>query len=74
MRLRKHLKKINHIFEVLHNVKMATDLSCFVQIRHSNMISYSDKKLLFKGRLGFGKPTLGKLGYFENVPVLQLHR
>ena len=71
--LRKYLKGVNHSFNVLHNVKMATALSCFVEIRHSNMISYIDKKPSLWESLGFGTPTLGKLGYYEHVPVLALH-
>tara|TARA_R110002167_G_scaffold134051_17_gene319448 strand:+ start:13061 stop:13906 length:846 start_codon:yes stop_codon:yes gene_type:complete len=73
MRLRNHLKGVEHSFNILHNVKMATALSCFVEIRQSNMISYIDRKPSFWERLGFGKPTLGKLGYFKDVPVLALH-
>lgn len=73
MRLRKHLNGINYRFNVLHNVDMGAALSCFVEIRQSNMISYIDKKPSFWERMGFGKPELGKLGYYENVPVLALH-
>ena len=73
IRLRKYFKDVDHSFNVIHNVKMADALSCFVEIRHSNMISYIDKKPSFWERLGFGKPTLGKLGYFKDVPVLALH-
>lgn len=71
--LRKHLKGIDHSFNVLHNVKMSTALSCFVEIRNSNMITYIDKKSSLWETLGLGKPTLGKLGYFDDVPVLALH-
>lgn len=73
LRLRKHLKGVDHSFNVVHNVQMATALSCFVEIRNSNMISYIDKKPSFWERLGFGKRTLSKLGYFNDVPVLALH-
>ncbi len=73
IRLQKYLKDVDHSFNVLHNVKMAVALSCFVEIRHSNMISYIDKKPSVWEKLGFGTPTLGKLGYFKNVPVLALH-
>lgn len=73
MLLRKYFKEVDHSFNVLHNVKMEDALSCFVEIRNSNMISYIDKKPSFWERLGFGKPELGKLGYYENVPVLALH-
>ncbi|MEY8019361.1 universal stress protein [Muriicola sp. SD30] len=73
MLLRKYIKDVDHSYNVLHNVKMADALSCFVEIRHSNMISYIDKKPSFWEKLGFGKPTLCKLGYYKNVPVLALH-
>lgn len=73
LRLQKHLKGVDHHFNVLRNVKMATALSCFVEIRHSNMISYIDKKPSLWEQLGFGKRTLSTLGYFKDVPVLALH-
>lgn len=73
VRIRKHLKGIEHNFNTLHNVKMATALSCFVEIRNSNMISFIDKKPSLWERFGFGKFSLNKLGYYSNVPVLALH-
>jgi nucleotide-binding universal stress UspA family protein len=71
--LSKYFKEVDHNFNVLHNVKMAEALSCFVEIRHRNMISYIDKKPSFWEQLGFGQPTLGRLGYYEHVPVLALN-
>ncbi|HET8736536.1 MAG TPA: universal stress protein [Pricia sp.] len=68
-----YLIDVDHSFNVLHNVKMADALSCFVEIRHSNMISYIDKKFSIWERLGIKTPALGRLGYFKNVPVLALH-
>lgn len=73
MLLGKYLKGIDHSFNILHNVKMAAALSCFVEIRQSNMISYIDKKPTLWETMGFGKPTLRKLGFFKDVPVLALH-
>lgn len=72
-RLQKYFKAVPHSFNVLHDVKMSTALSCFVEIRDSNMISYIDKKPSFWEKMGFGTPTLGRLGYFKDVPVLALH-
>jgi len=71
--IRKYLNGVKHDFNTLRNVKMAIALSCFVEIRHSNMISYIDKKPSLWERLGFGKLSLNKLGYYSNVPVLALH-
>lgn len=71
--IRKHLKGVEHSFNVLHNVKMAAALSCFVEIRHSNMVSYIEKKPSVWEWMGFGQPTLGTLGYFKDVPILALH-
>lgn len=73
MLLRKYFKNVDYSFNVLHNVKMADALSCFVEIRHSNMISYIDRKPSLWERFGFGTRTLGRLGYFKDVPVLALH-
>jgi nucleotide-binding universal stress UspA family protein len=73
VQIRQHLKGIGHSFNTLKNVKMATALSCFVEIRHANMISYVDKKPSLWERLGFGKFSLNKLGYYSDVPVLALH-
>ncbi|SHI84474.1 universal stress protein [Pseudozobellia thermophila] len=73
MLLRKYLKHVDYRFNVLHNVKMATALSCFVKIRQSGMISYIDKKPSFWQLMGLGKRTLGQLGFYKDVPVLALH-
>ena len=70
--LREQLIGIEHGFVVLHNVEMSAALSCFVEIRHSNMISYIDKKPSIWERLGFGKSIFSKLGYYANIPVLTL--
>ncbi|WP_405380212.1 universal stress protein [Maribacter sp. LLG6340-A2] len=72
-RLYKHLKGVNYSANVVHNVGMATALSCFVDIKNTHMISYIDKKPSFWERMGFGQRTLSKLGYFNDVPVLALH-
>ncbi|MDC6390456.1 universal stress protein [Maribacter sp. PR1] len=71
--IQKHLKGIDHDFNVLHDVKMSSALSCFIEIKDSNMISYVDKKPSVWETLGFGKTSLGKLGYFKDIPVLALH-
>lgn len=68
-----YLKDVDHSFKELHNVKMADAITGSVEICNNNMISYVDKKSSFLGRMGFGTPTLGKLGYFKNLPVLALH-
>jgi len=72
-RLQKYFKSVTHTFNVLHDVKMSTAIGCFVGIRDSNMISYIDKKPSLWEKLGFGTPTLGRLGYYKDVPVLALH-
>jgi len=71
--IRKHLKDVSHNFNTLRNVKMAIALSCFIAIRQSNMITYVDKKPSLWQRLGFGKLSLNKLGYYADIPVLALH-
>lgn len=71
--LRKYLKHVDYSFNVLHDVKMETALSCFVKIRRSGMISYIDKKPSLWQVLGLGKRTLQKLGFYKDVPVLALH-
>lgn len=72
-RLKKRLIGVAHSFDIMHNLNMETALSSYIKIRHSNMISYIDKKRSFWERFGFGKSTLRKLGYFDNLPVLALH-
>lgn len=71
--IRTQIKEVAYNFNSLKNVKMAIALSCFVEIRNSNMISYIDKKPSFLERLGFGKLSLNKLGYYADLPVLALH-
>lgn len=72
VRLQKFLKDVNNNGKILHNGKLIGGLSSFVETKHSNIISYIAKKPSFWEKLGFGKPT-GKLGYYENTPVLALH-
>ncbi len=69
----KYFENIDYSFNIVHNAKMDIALNCFVKIRQSNMVSYINKKRTFWERLGFGKHTLGQLGYFENIPVLALN-
>ncbi|MEP2239375.1 MAG: universal stress protein [Maribacter sp.] len=71
--IRSQLKDVAYKFNSLRNVNMAIALSCFVEIRESNMVSYVAKKPSFWQRLGFGKISLRRLGYFTNLPVLALH-
>ncbi|CAM4161823.1 universal stress protein [Zobellia nedashkovskayae] len=68
-----YFKNIDHNFTIIHNVEMNTALNCFVKMRSSNMISYINKKRTFWERMGFGKHTLSRLGYFEDVPVLAIN-
>ncbi|MDO6470683.1 hypothetical protein [Maribacter sp. 1_MG-2023] len=71
--IRNQLKDVAHKFNSLRNVNMAIALSCYVEIRESNMISYIDKKPSFWERLGFGKLSLSKMGYYAHLPVLALN-
>lgn len=71
--LRKNLAGIDHNFNVLHNVKMAAALRSFLEIRPSKIISYIDKRPSVWEWIGLGRPTLDKLGFFTDVPVLALH-
>lgn len=73
MLLCKYFKGIDHSFNILENAKMAEALNAFINVEYRNMISYMDKKPSFWEQIGFGKPTLGKLGYYEDVPVLALN-
>lgn len=74
LRLQKFLNDIDDNGKILHNGKSVGKLNSFVETKHSNIISYIAKKPSFWKKLGFGKPTtLGKLGYYENIPVLALH-
>ncbi len=71
--LKKLLKHIDHSCNELHTEKTEGALNRHVEIKHNNMISYIAKKPSFWEKLGFGKPVLDKLGYYENIPVLALH-
>jgi len=73
VQIRKQLKGVAHSFTTMRNVKIATAVNCFVAIRHSNMISYVDKKPSFWDRLNFGRISLNNLGYYADVPVLAIH-
>ncbi|CAZ97144.1 universal stress protein [Zobellia galactanivorans] len=68
-----YFEDIDHTFNTVRNVEMPTAINCFVEIRRSHMVSYINKKRTFLQKMGLGQPTLGKLVYFENVPVLALN-
>jgi nucleotide-binding universal stress UspA family protein len=72
IRLRQYFEGVDYSFHSLQNINMEDALNNF-EIGSENMISYIDKKQSLWERFGFGKPTLDKLGYYRNVPVLALH-
>lgn len=73
VRLRKYFKDVAYSFHVIQNAKMPNALSCFVEKCESHMISFIDKKPSFLEQVGFGTPSLAKLGYFNNIAILALH-
>lgn len=72
IRLQKYFEGVDFSFHTLLNINMKDALSN-LEIGSENMISYVDEYQSFWERFGFGKPTLDKLGYYKNVPVLALH-
>jgi len=72
LRLSKHFDGVDYSFHTLGNVKLEEALDS-LEMGSGNMISYIDKKPSFWEILGFGKPTLGKMGYLKDTAVLALH-
>jgi hypothetical protein len=73
MWLRNYFREVEHSFNDRHYENVADVLKSLVKGGYSDMISYIDKKPSFWEQLGFGKPTLGKLGNFKDKPVLVLN-
>ncbi|CAM3568351.1 universal stress protein [Zobellia roscoffensis] len=71
--LETYFKNIDLHFNMIHDTKMNIALQCFVQIKASAMISYVNKKQTFWESMGFGKCTLEKLGYFDDIPILAIN-
>ncbi|MBU2945108.1 universal stress protein [Zobellia uliginosa] len=71
--LTNYLNDIDHDFKIIHNVNLHTALSCFIEKGRSNMVSYINQKRTFWQKIGFGKSTLRRLGYFDDIPVLALN-
>lgn len=72
LRLSKHFDGVDYSFHTLGNVKLEEALNS-LEMGSGNMISYIDKKPSIWEILGFGKPTLGKMGYLKDTAVLALH-
>lgn len=71
--LRKYFKNVDHSFNVLENTSLVDAVNRLVENKQGRIISYIDKKPSFWEQIGFGKSPLGKLGYYENAPVLALN-
>ncbi|MCM4172351.1 hypothetical protein DHD32_12725 [Arenibacter sp. TNZ] len=72
LRLSKHFEGVDYSFHTLQNIKMEEALNS-LEMGSGNMLSYIDKKPSLWEILGFGKPTLGKMGYLKDTAVLALH-
>jgi hypothetical protein len=72
LRLSKHFDGVDCSFHTVGNVKLEEALDR-LEMGSGNMISYINKKPTLWEILGFGKPTLNKIGYLKDTAVLALH-
>ncbi|MDY8134909.1 universal stress protein [Aquimarina sp. 2201CG5-10] len=70
--LKEYFENIPHSFHTLKNVDVQGGLSCFVQSRDSDMITFINRKHSFFGSI-LSKPMVKSLGHHTTVPVLALH-
>lgn len=70
--LEEYFDGLTYSFHTLHSGDVQTALSCFVESRDSDMITFINKKHSFFGSI-FSKPMVKELGYHSKVPVLALH-
>ncbi|WP_299605971.1 universal stress protein [uncultured Aquimarina sp.] len=70
--LKEYFEEVPYTFHTLHNVDVAGGLSCFVESRDSDMITFVNHKHSFFGSV-FSRPLVKNLGHHATVPVLALH-
>lgn len=70
--LQEYFEDIPHVYQTLHNVDVQSALSCYVESRDSDMITFINRKHSFFGSI-FSKPMVKNLGQHSKVPVLALH-
>ncbi len=70
--LKEYFEGVPHTFHTLHNVEVSTGLSCFVESRDSDMITFVNHKHSFFGSV-FSRPLVKDIGHHSKVPVLALH-
>lgn len=70
--LEESLDGLQYTFHTLHNVDIKGGVSCFVESRESDMITFVNRKHGFFESI-FSKPMVKTLGHQSKVPVLALH-
>jgi len=70
--LKEYFDEVPHAFHTLHNVDVSGGLSCFVESRNSDMITFINHKHSFFGSV-FSRPLVKNVGHHSKVPVLALH-
>lgn len=70
--LKEYFERVPYSFHTLHNVDVPGGLSCFVESRDSDMITFVNHKHSFFGSV-FSRPLVKNLGHHAKVPVLALH-
>ncbi|MCG2462334.1 universal stress protein [Flavobacteriaceae bacterium F89] len=71
--LQKYFRDINHSFNLLPDQKKKTAVNELIKNSAGNIISYVYRSPSFWERMGLGTPTMGKLGYFKDIPILALN-
>ncbi|TYP74255.1 universal stress protein [Aquimarina intermedia] len=70
--LEEYFDGLEYSFHTLHNIDIKSALSCFVESRQSDMITFINKKHTFFGSI-LSRPMVKDLGYHSKIPVLALH-
>lgn len=68
--LKQYFAAVEHNFSELPYAGLADALRHLAGNKQGRIISYIDKRPSLWERIGFGRATLGKLGYYEHAPVL----
>lgn len=65
-------ERIDHSFHVLENDDTHSAITCFIESRNSDMVSFIHKKHSFFGSI-LSRPLVKTLGFHSQVPILVLH-
>ncbi len=67
------LKGVQHSFHTMHDIKVHSGISAFVESRGSDMLAFMHSKHGFFKKI-FSKPLVKEMGYHSKIPILAINQ